>query len=125
MYVGERNIDEDKSAYKSKESGEQHKLIVPRHIQEEGQDAIKKYLDDLFSNALFGSDLTLMRQNHEAHQSNSNKLDRKTHIKQEAKSLYSFVNFINEVCLRKLILRDFYNRKRKLKVKSGEMSVFR
>jgi len=86
VYVGEGNMDADKSAYT--QSGEEHKLIVPRHIQQDGPDAIKNYLDDIFSNALFGSDSTLMRQNQEAHQdSNSNELDSKTHIKREGKSL--------------------------------------
>ncbi|WVZ17123.1 hypothetical protein V8G54_010105, partial [Vigna mungo] len=62
------------------------RLIVPKHIEEEGAEAIKKYLDDLFSKALFGTDSTQTGQNQEPHQhSNSIHLDSKTHVKQEGK----------------------------------------
>ncbi|KAL9303195.1 hypothetical protein ACSQ67_020458 [Phaseolus vulgaris] len=80
--------DEDKSANKEpKESAEEQKLVVPRHIQDEGPESIKKYLDDLFSIALFGKDSTETGQNQEAHQdTNSNQLHSKTHIEQEAEN---------------------------------------
>ncbi|XP_014515958.1 uncharacterized protein LOC106773728 isoform X2 [Vigna radiata var. radiata] len=48
------------------------RLILPKHIEEEGPEAIKKYLDDLFSKTLFGTD--------------SIQLDSKTHVKQEGKN---------------------------------------
>lgn len=61
------------------------RLILPKHIEEEGPEAIKKYLDDLFSKTLFGTD--------------SIQLDSKTHVKQEGKSLFlkSFFNFIKKI----------------------------
>ncbi|QCE03677.1 hypothetical protein DEO72_LG8g1702 [Vigna unguiculata] len=81
-------IKEDKSGDEEpKESGEGHKLIIPKHIEEEGPEAIKKYLDDLFSKPLLGMDSTQTLQNPEAHQhSNSIHLDSKTHITQEGKN---------------------------------------
>jgi len=88
VYVVERNMDADKCAYRqSKEYREERKLIIRRHIQDEGSDAIKKCLDDLFNNALFGSDSTLTKQNQEAHQ------DRK--IPMNLTSKYTLNNRLN------------------------------
>jgi len=111
-------MDADKSGDEEpKESGEGHKLIIPKHIEEEGAEAIKKYLDDLFSKALLGMDSTQTEQNPEAHQhSNSIQLDSKTHITQEGKSLFlkSFVKLIKLMFLYKnLFLRISRKEKKK------------
>lgn len=40
---------------------------VPKDIEKQGQDAIKRYLDNIFSNAFFGSGSTETGQNKEAY----------------------------------------------------------
>ncbi|RDX64155.1 hypothetical protein CR513_57319, partial [Mucuna pruriens] len=79
------NVDADKSADEvPKESGEELKLTIPSHIEKEGQEAIKKYLDNLFSNALLGIDSTETGQNQEAQpDSYSIELDSKEQINHE------------------------------------------
>ncbi|KAG2380739.1 uncharacterized protein HKW66_Vig0201110 [Vigna angularis] len=75
------------------------RLIIPKHIEDEGPEAIKKYLDDLFSKALFGTDSTQTGQNQEPHQhSNSIQLDSKTHIKQDGKKMEEEDKSFNKVC---------------------------
>ncbi|TKY45926.1 hypothetical protein E2542_SST30047 [Spatholobus suberectus] len=59
-------------------------LTIPSHIQKEGQDAIRDYLDNLFSNALLGSDSTETGQNQETHpDSHAVEPDSKTQTKDE------------------------------------------
>lgn len=96
MYLGEKNVDAEKSAYELHEKhGEEQRMTIPSDIENQGQDAIKKYLDNIFSNALFGSDLTETGQNREVHpESNSIELDNKTQIKHEGKSLMLEVFFV-------------------------------
>uniref|UniRef100_K7KD73 Uncharacterized protein n=1 Tax=Glycine max TaxID=3847 RepID=K7KD73_SOYBN len=86
---GEKNVDADKSAYTApKEPGVEHKLAIPSHIEEQGEDAIKEYLDNLFSNALFGTDSTQTGHNQEARPDRySVEPDSKTQIKHEGESM--------------------------------------
>ncbi|XP_020229090.1 uncharacterized protein LOC109810119 [Cajanus cajan] len=84
-HEGERNIHADKTTYEvPKNIGEDYKPTIPSHIEKQGQEAMKEYLDNIFSNALFGSDSIETGQNREAHPDTySIQLDTKTQIKHD------------------------------------------